>query len=433
MRRIWATMLLGCAVAAGLPVRAAEAPQAWVALAPTGGSVVRVVTSAAACPVVTVDGRAHPMAVRAAPGLMPQRANKAEVAGPIAFSSRVCERAVPRNARRASLNGTRLPLPPARVNRIVVIGDTGCRLKAADHAWQACNDPAQWPFARIAARAAALKPDLVLHVGDYLYRENPCPADKPGCAATAWGYGEDGWRADFLTPAAPLLAAAPWVFVRGNHEECARGGQGWWRLLDPHALHEGRDCRDPANDPAGNRTAPYAVALGHGARLVIADLVGFATSNPDAAQFDQDMAHIARLSHGATPGFVAAHFPFNAVRWDGTGTGAITIGSKPVSQLRVPPLPHVAAMLAGHIHEFQFARFTDRPVQIITGFSGTLEDVPPAPANLADAAGKPGAAALKDLTTVLDRYGFGLLERRARGWRLTVYADDGAVLARFSL
>ena len=32
--------------------------------------------------------------------------------------------------------------------------------------------------------------------------------------------------------AAPLLAQAPVVFVRGNHEDCRRGGDGWARLLD---------------------------------------------------------------------------------------------------------------------------------------------------------------------------------------------------------
>ncbi len=42
------------------------------------------------------------------------------------------------------------------------------------------------------------------------------------------------WQRDFFDPAAPLLAAAPWVMVRGNHEICSRGGHGWFRLVDPH-------------------------------------------------------------------------------------------------------------------------------------------------------------------------------------------------------
>ena len=64
------------------------------------------------------------------------------------------------------------PVLPRSIKRIVVIGDTGCRLKGDNV--QDCNDPAQWPFAAIARLAAARHPDLVIHVGDYHYRESPC-------------------------------------------------------------------------------------------------------------------------------------------------------------------------------------------------------------------------------------------------------------------
>jgi len=417
------------------PVHAAQIGQSWVEMAPGGGSVVRVLTPADACPVVRVDGRATAMALRAPPAILPVRSNKAQVTTPSAFAGRVCELALPRGTARASLGGQALPLPRAQIDRIVLIGDTGCRLKAGDKAWQPCNDAAQWPFATIAARAAALHPDLVLHVGDYLYRENACPADQPGCTGTAWGYGETGWRADFLDPAAPLLAAAPWVMVRGNHEECARAGQGWWRLLDPHPLRPGADCLDPAGDAAGNDTDPYAVSLGHGAQLVVADLMELASGkHGDAAvgdQFAHDMATINRLAQGAKDTFVTAHFPLNAVLWD--KQDGIAIGSKPISAFDPPPLHNVRAMLAGHIHLFQVAHFNDRPTQVITGFSGTMEDVPLGPASLPDTAGKSGAAPITALTTVPGRFGYALLERRGQGWHLTAYAADGSIMGQFDI
>src|SRR5207249_3297062 len=97
------------------------------------------------------------------------------------------------------------PTPIAPIGNVpaawVVIGDSGCRMKRADDAWQSCNDPNGWPFLRIAAAAARLKPDLVLHVGDYHYRENACPARRPGCEGSPWGYGWDTWNADFFGPA----------------------------------------------------------------------------------------------------------------------------------------------------------------------------------------------------------------------------------------
>ena len=124
------------------------------------------------------------------------------------------------------------------------------RLK--DQAIQNCNDPQDWPFPNVAAAAARLKPDLVIDVGDYLYRESPCPAGNSGCAGTPYGDNWPAWKADFFAPAAPLLAAAPWVFVRGNHEDCERTGRGYLRLLGPLAY---------APTCVGH-LAPYRVKLG---------------------------------------------------------------------------------------------------------------------------------------------------------------------------
>ena len=417
-------------------VAAQPAPdQAWVEMAPGGGSVARVLTRAATCPALRVDGRMRAMDRRADPAVLPVRTNKAEVAEAAAFPARICELALPRATRHASLAGRALPLPRARIERIVLIGDTGCRLKAADKAWQPCNDRAQWPFADIARKAAALHPDMVLHVGDYLYRENPCPEGEAGCSGAIWGYGEQGWRVDFLAPAAPLLAAAPWIVVRGNHEECARAGQGWWRLLDPHPLQAGRDCVDPASDAEGDHAPPYAVDLGGSARLIVADLVGLANGKPkeDAAlraRYRADFARISALTRGSRDNFVTAHYPFNAVIWG--KDGSVEVGTKPVAAFAPLDLAGVRAMFAGHVHFFQYAHAAGQPVQVVTGFSGTAEDPPGAPSNLADVRGKAGADKLRALTTIENRFGYALLERKKQGWRLTAFAADGATLGRFA-
>ncbi|MBM5658739.1 serine/threonine protein phosphatase, partial [Burkholderia pseudomallei] len=73
-----------------------------------------------------------------------------------------------------------LPLPKAEPQRVAIVADTGCRMKKADNAFQACSDATVWPFATIAASIAKLNPDLLLHVGDYHYRENACPPDIAG-------------------------------------------------------------------------------------------------------------------------------------------------------------------------------------------------------------------------------------------------------------
>jgi len=51
--------------------------------------------------------------------------------------------------------GINLPLPKPVVNRIVVVGDTGCRISIGN-VFQACGDPTQWPFPVIASAAAAM-------------------------------------------------------------------------------------------------------------------------------------------------------------------------------------------------------------------------------------------------------------------------------------
>ena len=145
-----------------------------------------------------------------------------------------------------------LHAPKPKPERILVLGDTGCRIKGKTV--QACNDPAQWPFPQVAAQAAKLKPDLVIHVGDYLYREFGLSEDDARCAGSPSGDNWTTWAADFFTPGKALLEAAPWVIARGNHEECARAGAGFLRLIGPLPVVEGAPCVE--------HVTPYAVQLG---------------------------------------------------------------------------------------------------------------------------------------------------------------------------
>src|SRR5437764_1014283 len=242
-----AAVLGGCTQTALSPERADRIEAAFVVLGIDGQAVARVITRADACPLVVVDDAPQPMAIRAAPATLRLRPTRSgpEESKPSAFPVLVCDALLGARTLRASVGGRALPVPKRRPERIVVIGDTGCRLKRADGIFQACNDRDAWPFADVADAAAAMHPDLVVHVGDYHYRENACPPGNAGCSASPWGYGWDAWDADFFTPAKRLLAVAPWIVVRGNHESCDRAGQGWWRFLDPRPLVAGRDCNDP--------------------------------------------------------------------------------------------------------------------------------------------------------------------------------------------
>jgi hypothetical protein len=386
-----------------LPITAEAADSAWVQ-ATTSGFEVRLVTAAAACPTLHTDKGDIAMVVRAA----------ASASFPL-----MCAAAIPAGASRASIADTALPLPVAAPQRILVLGDTGCRIKGS--ALQACNDPAKWPFPQLAAAAAALKPDLVVHVGDYLYRESPCPAGANGCAGSPWGDNWTTWQADFYTPAAPLLAAAPIVLVRGNHEDCARAGPGWLRLQGPSTL-------DPTA-PCAKRLSLYTVDLG-ALRLAVMD---DATAQETELDRDASPAYAAELTGlAAIPGPVwfVHHRPIWAAV---TGPLGIPIGGNftlidatRIASQRGGPLiaPNVELMLSGHIHAFEAINFTKGvPPQIVAGNGG--DDLLVTPKNLRGTQflGHSGVTVADGLS--VGGFGFLLMTRAADGWTIDLYDSAG--------
>lgn len=437
------------ALFAGGMAQAAVDPiqSAFVLMGDGGRAEVRVITSEMTCPTLEVDGDRRPMAVRAAAGTVPLRPTRSKPAEskPSEFPVLVCEATLPAGARAATVNGRRLPVPAAEPKRIVVIGDTGCRIKTSDNAYQACNDAGEYPFARVAAAAAAFKPDLVVHVGDYLYRENPCPAGAAGCSGSPWGYGWDAWNADFFTPGAALLAAAPWAAARGNHESCNRAGQGWWRFLEPRPLVPGRDCNDPANDRIGDYADPYAVPLGGGAQLIMLDssnAPGDAIPPEDyrAAQYRDMYAKMDGLSRLAPYNILVDHHPLlSATAHIDKDTGKPKIaggnaGLQSVFGGQNPWLfpPTVKMLLAGHVHVWEQVSFSSpHPMQFVAGFSGTQEDIVPLPKTLPDSVYVAPGAVVDRFSSWVDGFGFMTMVRTgAESWDIEIHDVNGKVLNR---
>jgi hypothetical protein len=432
-----AIVLAGCASLPSEPPPAA----AFVVLGEEGAPIARAVTAAASCPLITIDGSTAPMAVRAPYGAIPLRDkdhsatfHQDAVSNPVLS----CETALPAGAKRVAVAGQALPLPSAEAKRIVVIGDTGCRLKGKE--FQDCNDPQAYPFARVAASAAAWKPDLVVHVGDFHYREDPCPADRPGCAGSPYGYGWDAWNADFFAPARTLLAAAPWVLARGNHETCSRGGQGWWRFLDAHAYDPAANCDDPATDGRADYTDPYAVPLGAGAQLIVFDSAntnwkGFKPGDARVRQYTDTWRKIERLAARRRYNIAVDHHPLYAFGANQDAqTGAITLfgGDAGLTQvfgaLDARLLPStVDVLLSGHVHLWEQTSFSsDHPSQFVAGFAGTAEDIVPLPRT--PPAGQPPApgAVLEAMSSWIDGFGFMTMERTGPDtWTIVVHDRDG--------
>jgi hypothetical protein len=402
--------VLAALVAAGAAAGAAlGAPlAAWVQLT-SAGADVRVVQPPGPCPLAQVDGRALALTVRAA----------ADADFPT-----VCSAALPPGAKVVQVSGRTLAGPAARVRRIVVFGDSGCRIKGLDV--QACNDPAAWPFAEVSRRAAARRPDLVIHVGDYYYREGGCPVGDLRCASSPTGDRWSAWVADFFDPAAPLLAGAPWLFVRGNHESCDRGGAGWFRLLDAAAAYT----------PCPARAEPWSADIG-GLRLDVLDsaVIPDRQRAPRArARFGADLNGL-RAADGATPAWVVVHRPIwglaPVVRLGPFGPFNVAVNLNEQAAVRRADMAGVALILSGHIHDFASLSFDGgvRPAQLIVGTGGDVglpSDTPTVSTRQVEVDGRSATR------TEFDRFGYLVLDRVGDGgqvWTAVFYdAQDHPVV-----
>lgn len=327
------------------------ADSVWVELAPDGKQIVRAIREApdAACPLIDTGGNTDRMQVR----VKPQGS----------LNVLVCETALPIGAKKAKVDGRPVPLLKHDIRKILIMGDTGCRLVERGRAsqYQNCNDPNDWAFPNNAARGASLKPDLVIHVGDYLYRESSCPKEA-GCAGTPAGNGWAGWKADFFQPAEPLLRSAPWIFVRGNHEDCKRAWDGWFRFLHPGPM------------PASNcevHSKPYIVKAGRFQFVVMDSTIG-SDDTPRAADvsvYEKDFGEISSMQ--VSKAWLLTHRPLWGIRGD--TDQKIRAGSATIEAAwRRSPAQGIAGILAGHTHAMEWVDFgSRRPVQFVVGNSGT--------------------------------------------------------------
>jgi 3',5'-cyclic AMP phosphodiesterase CpdA len=434
-----ALLLAACTTPAPPPL--APPVQAWVQAAADGQWQVRAITSAAQCPKLRWADGQLPMRTRAAPAVLPARTlgaqpdSKASV-----FDLRSCEATWPASVARLQVvpAGERaaaqlLLQPRPEPQHIVLIGDTGCRMKQSENAFQDCLDPQQWPFAAIAQAAAAQQPDLVVHVGDIHYRESPCPPGRAGCAGSPWGYGADVWQADLFQPAAPLLAAAPWVFVRGNHESCSRAGLGWFRFVDAAPWAAPRTCEDPAQDSQGDFSEPYAVALSADTQLIVFDSSfaagrAYAPESPVFQRYAAQLRRVAALAATKPHNFFLNHHP--VLGFAGSADGAVKPGNAALLSVMAAAHPErlyadgVNVVMNGHVHLFEALGFASaHPATLVLGNSGSQMEGRVASQAALAAQPAPGAQVQSFATQA--GFGFATLDRAGDLWRLSEWDVSG--------
>jgi len=158
--------------------------------------------------------------------------------------------------------------------------------------------------------------------------------------------------------------------VRGNHEDCARAGEGWIRFLD----------RLPASAICRDLTGIFVARLGDFGFVVVD---GARAEDPKG-----DMRALAGLLGGQLAGVAAnvpaeawfvSHRPLNSMR-SAPDRPANEVDNT-VQELAFGTImpPGVRMTVAGHIHFFQAVDFGgSRPPQLVVGTGGdNLVMVPP--------------------------------------------------------
>ena len=366
--------------------------QSWVELGAKAEWIVRSVSVQKDCPLVDVDGRAVALELRAT-----TTQNGAKVL--------ICELRLPHGAKSVIVMGHRHNLSLDQISRIAVIGDTGCRIKAHGEKFdvQNCNSEDEWPFHKmVTEQVLAQHPDLIVHVGDYHYRESACPEGNESCAGAIAGDNVNSWQQDFFEPAAEALNQANWFFVRGNHEICARAGASWFRFLDTGEYQNA--CSDA--------TAPVVATIGD-VTLVAVDAANDHNIQPSLNQ----LALTKSISHHT---LIFLHRPFLTV---GADDEATVKSHLPASLLRSP---RIDAVITGHKHYFSFNEFHHGPSEIISGNGGTKLLAPEASVPIKDHWTHTQTSGVEK--SAYWQHGFLTLDREGSGWIASEHDVNGKVI-----
>jgi Calcineurin-like phosphoesterase len=357
----------------------------------------------------------------------------------------------------AWIGADHLPPRPENPQNVIVLGDTGCRVVY----WQVqpCRSGVAWPFAAVAMQAASkIRSDdsqsIIIDVGDFHYRENPCADTSPECGGSPYGDNWATWEKEFFEPASPLLLAAPWVIMRGNHENCARAGAGWIFLFGLPGITAERACQ--------NDLPSYNLSLGKaGDRRRVLTVLDTANAHDEYSIAETCKAYrkwIDAIGDDSTVVWLALHQPLLARSpggWrhntdaddDHCEQGQTNDALKVIRAMLLSSSParQVRLLLAGDLHVFQFFQSSDpnQPLQIIAGMGGTKLD------KLYKLLPKDSAADQKpqpagdqpqwdqDVTSfgvsgaalTIARHGFVSMHRNGQAWTVTMLDVNGEALA----
>ncbi len=158
--------------------------------------------------------------------------------------------------------------------------------------------------------------------------------------------------------------------VRGNHEDCARAGEGWVRFLD--RLPVSATCRDLTGIFVA-RLGDFGIVVVDGAHAEDPK----ADTGPLAGLLRGQLAEVA--AKVPAEAWLVTHRPLNSMRSaPGGRTNEVDNAVQELAFGNIMP-PGVRMAVAGHIHFFQAVDFGGaRPPQLVVGTGGdNLVEAPP--------------------------------------------------------
>lgn len=357
----------------------------------------------------------------------------------------VCERPMPTNIVSAKVSGKRVPAAiPTNIDEIALFADTGCRIERfrGQVASQDCNDPNQWPLAKISQQIANTQPDVILNPGDYYYREADCPAalqascggSPPIATGVPFTDTSDLWLADVIRPMRPIFPVAPVLMLRGNHEACNRGGNGFMLFFDP------RPSTANLCAPLSSTQAPVAATptwfstldliKGRSLRLANVDSA-YGADGPTQSSWVPTQTKLYQAAANGTkpqPGqesWLLTHRPIMGH----TGSRWLSLDQE-VASLGL--LGNYNLILSSHIHLAQGVWLANYPPNLIMGNGGTQLDAAPQPLTSPfPVAGTPPFTVPAATDWSESTFGFATAEpgTKANRWRITHLGVDGKKFA----
>eukprot|EP01080_Neovahlkampfia_damariscottae_P006330 gene6330-10337_t len=280
------------------------------------------------------------------------------------FPVKVCEFEINEKQRKLQViteDGNKFSVPhlSKKNKKIGILGDSGCRNTKE----QKCNDKIAWPFRHIIEKSLEEKIKIMIHLGDLRYSNVKC--DDISCSDNF-----QNWLIEFFQPTLPLLKKVPFLFVRGNHEDCNSKGDAYFLFFHHLLLKETPTCDEPNPDDF-NYLDPWKISIEKFNFYILDSSYADDYPSIDKEKYKKSMKFLRDKNLKKKNNAIITHRAIFGSKGS-KSKELLNWTLQDVFKKNEDILQKFEFILSGHIHTHQIIRFSKKnfPPQIITGNSG---------------------------------------------------------------